>query len=43
MLFWGQVGVLFHITVKLSDFFFCFIKEVFNLLKPSGFYTYHQA
>jgi len=43
MSFWGQVGVLFHITVKLSDFSLSIIKEVFNLLKPSGFYTYHQA
>jgi len=43
MSFLGQVGVLFHITVKLSDFPLRTIKEIFSLLKPSGFFTYHQA
>ena len=38
-----KVGVLFHITVKLGGFPLSTIKKIFNLLKPSGIFTYHQA
>ena len=43
MYFFGQVGVLCHIAVKLDNFPLSTIKEILNILKPSGFFTYHQA